>query len=166
MTTTLTANETAAGTSQLVAVHKRLKELLSQQCDRFRNYLLLFDKQQIFIEAANADELLAYVDFEERVVAEIFSIQKVIDPLEKTYKTYEQADGRFLPRNDITVLKAALEELRQEAVYKLARNRELLSARMTDIRREIDALKNSSFTGGRRPVFHSYDAASLVDITC
>jgi len=151
-------------TAQKIAVIKRLRELLIQQCERFRNYLVLFDKQQIFIESADADDLLAYVEMEERAVAEIFSIQSVIDPLEKMYSVFVQTEGRVLPGNDIAVLKAALEEMKQQAVLRISRNRELLSVRMAEIRREINALKNSPFMSGRRVVFHSYNTASLVDI--
>jgi len=139
----------------------RLKELLSQQCDSFRNYLEIFDKQQFSIESANTDDLLSYVDMEEQFICEIICIQNVIDPLENMYGSLVHEEGW----NDVVKLKADLEELKQQAVYKLSRNRELLSVRMAEIRREIEVLKNNPVIAGiRRSVYNQYDTASMVDI--
>ena len=69
--------------AQRVAILKRFKILLTQQRDRFRAYLEMLDKQQEIIENGNTDDLLAHVNLEEKIVADIFSIQKVIDPLEE-----------------------------------------------------------------------------------
>ena len=147
-------------TEQRAAV-QRLKELLTQQCDSFRDYLVIFDKQQIAIESANTDDLLSYVDMEEQFVAEIICIQNVIDPLENMYSFPVYEEGW----NDVVFLKAALEELKQQAVFKLSRNRELLSVRMAEIRREIDILKsNPVIAGMRRSVHNQYNTASMVDI--
>jgi len=146
-----------------VAVVKRFRELLLRQRDRFRNYLVVLDKQQISIKSAGADDILAHVELEEQIVADIFSIQKVIDPLEVMYNAAFSAEQ--CPNDDITSIIAVLEDLKQEAIARSSCNRELLSARMTEIRSEINAMKNNPFaSGARRPVYHNYNTASLVDI--
>ena len=144
--------------AQHAAVRERLRELLVQQCEKFRNYLIVLDKQQFSIETANTEELLAHVDTEERIVAGISALQNVIVPLEKMYQISVQ--------DDILGIKADLENFRQQAATRSARNREFLAVRMTEIRREIDILRNNPVTGGgRRPVFHNYNSASFVNIS-
>jgi len=149
--------------TQRAAAFNQFRELLMQQCEKFQNYLAALYNQQKSIESANAEALLAYVELEERVVADIFSIQKVIDSLENMYRAGIYAEEG--PGNDISVLKSALEELKRQTVTGLSRNRELLRYRMEEIRREIDLLKNNPVaTGGRRRVYRHYNTASLVDI--
>jgi hypothetical protein len=159
--------------AQRVAVLRRFKTLLTQQRDRFRSYLEILDKQQEIIETGSADALLAHVDLEEKIVADIHSIQKVIDPLEDMYhavvsgfnpgqtvtKAASQAD------DEVPGLKAALEELKGEAVLRSSRNKELLSRRMAELRQEIKTLRNNPYAAGsRRSVYGTGETASLVDI--
>ena len=73
--------------NQRVAVIKRFKELLKAQRDRFQSYLSALDKQKDVIERGTADDLMRHVELEEKIVADIFSIQKVIDPLEEMYRS-------------------------------------------------------------------------------
>jgi chromosome segregation ATPase len=156
--------------AQRVAILRRFKTLLTQQRDRFRSYLKMLDKQQEIIETGSADALLAHVDLEEKIVADIYSIQKVIDPLEDMYhavvsgfkpgvEAVSQAD------DEVPSLKAALEELKNEAVLRSSRNKELLSRRMVELRQEIKALRNNPYaSGSRRSVYGTGGTASLVDI--
>ena len=148
--------------AQRVAVLKRFKTLLTQQRDRFRNYLDLLDKQQGVIEKGNAEDLLAYVEIEEKIVADIFSIQKVIDPLEEMYNSIGAVQNTH-SAEEVPSLKDSLEKLKNEAIVRSAKNRELLSKRMLELRSEIKALRNNPYTAGRRTSF-SDNTASLVDI--
>jgi len=159
----------SAELSQRVAILHRFKALLTQQRDRFRSYLEILDKQQNTIESGTADDLLAYVEMEEKVVADIFSIQKVIDPLEDLYHSVVSGAGRKTTTleddGEVPSLKAALEDLKNEAVARSAKNRELLSKRMMELRSEIKSLRNNPFAANtRRPVFNDGNAASLIDI--
>jgi len=79
--------------AQRVAVIKRFKELLVQQRERFRSYLAVLDRQQLLIGYGSADEITAHVELEEQIVADIFSIQKVIAPLEIMYNAVGAAVG-------------------------------------------------------------------------
>jgi len=159
--------------AQRVAVLKRFKTLLSQQRDRFRSYLDLLDKQQSVIESGSTEDLLNYVEIEEKIVTDIFSIQKVIDPLEEMYNslistaavTTQKSAEKSEASDEVHGLKASLEKLKNEAVVRSTKNRELLSKRMVELRSEIKALRNNPYTaGGRKTNFNDLNSASLVDL--
>ena len=137
---------------QRVAVVKRFKELLKAQRDRFRTYLDTLDSQKDLIEQGSADDLLRHVEMEEKIVEDIFSIQKVIDPLEKMYhsaKMEAPAKGKPSEQEEVSGLKQALDGLKAEAVVRSGRNRELLTKRMAELRSEIKTLRSNAY--GRRP---------------
>ncbi|MDR1617656.1 MAG: flagellar biosynthesis protein FlgN [Treponema sp.] len=154
-----------------VAILKRFRTLLTQQRDRFRSYLEVLDRQKDIIEEGSAEELLAHVELEEKIVADIFSIQKVIDPLEDMYHA---ALSGFNPGpvsragqgdpSDVPGLKAALEDLKNEAVIRSTRNKELLSRRMVELRSEITALRSNPYAAKAGRPAYTGGAGSLVDI--
>jgi hypothetical protein len=138
--------------SQRVAVIKRFKELLKAQRDRFRAYLDALDKQKDVIEKGSADDLLRHVEFEEKIVSDISSIQKVIDPLEEMYMSVRveaPADSALEPGNqgvdEVSGLKEALEGLKAEAVVRSEQNRGLLAKRMAELRSEIKSLRSNAY---------------------
>jgi len=159
---------------QRVAVLRRFKELLKAQRDRFNAYLNALDKQKDVIESGTADDLLHHVELEEKIVEDIFSIQKVIDPLEKMYQSIKLKPAKSASANaiafanenageeEVTSLKAALEGLKSEAVVRSERNRDLLSKRMAELRAEIQLLRNSNAYARRK--FDSEPTPSLVDL--
>lgn len=151
---TLTEEELA----HRVAVLKRFRELLLEQRNRFQEYLVVLDKQRDVIEKGDTDALLSHVELEEKIVSDIFAIQKVIDPLEDLYRaSYPERE------TEVPKLKAALEALKNEAVQRSQRNRDLLSKRMEQLRSEIKTLRNNPFAA-RRSVYDNSGAASFVDI--
>ena len=141
-----------------VAVSRQLRELLARQRERFLCYLDSLKKQRVAIESGNTDALLARLELEEHIVTDIFSIQRVIDPLENIYNAAIPVSG------DVSALKASLDDLWNQAVQQSARNRELLSVRMADIRVAIAGLRNNPFTNASRSRHHHSGAASLIDI--
>jgi sugar-specific transcriptional regulator TrmB len=145
--------------SRRVAVLKRFRELLTKQRDRFRDYLAALDKQKDVIENGSAEDLITHVELEEQIVADIFSIQKVINPLEDMYRSSFPEKEAEVPR-----LKAALEELKAEAIVRSERNKELLSKRMAEIRSEIKNLRTNPYAASRRSSYASSGTASLVDL--
>lgn len=169
--------ETAAGTpvltpgelKQRVAVIKRFKELLKAQRDRFRTYLDSLDKQKDVIMGGSADDLIRHVDLEEKIVADIFSIQKVIDPLEKMYRSVNpptpahagKQPGKASGDDEVSGLKEALEGLRAEAVIRSERNRVLLTKRMVELRQEIKNFRGSAYAARR---FTAAPAPTQIDI--
>ena len=141
-----------------VAVLKRFRELLVEQRNRFQEYLVVLDKQKDVIETGDADALLSHVELEEKIVSDIFSIQKVLDPLEDLYRASFPERETEVPK-----LKEALEELKNEAVQRSQRNKNLLSEQMDKLRNEIKTLRNNPFAA-RRSIYDNSGAASLVDI--
>jgi uncharacterized small protein (DUF1192 family) len=144
----------AAELSQRVAVIKRFKELLKAQRDRFQAYLTALDKQKDVIQRGTTDDLLRHVELEEKIVEDIFSIQKVIDPLEKMYqsvrvknpvKTGARPVDKVSGEEEVVSLKEALDGLKAEAVIRSERNRDLLSKRMAELRSEIKSLKSNAY---------------------
>jgi hypothetical protein len=146
--------------SQRVAILHRFRELLIQQRQRFYNYLSALEKQQAVIETGSTEELLAHVELEEQIVADIFSMQKVIDPLEDMY----QSAIPYATGDDIPALKITLENLKNQAADRFAHNRDLLSSRMAKIRAEITTLRNNPFTSASRTMYQNTVTASFVDI--
>jgi hypothetical protein len=155
-----------------VAILKRFRTLLAQQRDRFRSYLEVLDRQKDIIETGNAEELLVHVELEEKIVADIFSIQKVIDPLEDMYRA---AVSGFNPQtvsgepgqedvSDVPSLKSALENLKNEAVIRSTRNKELLSRRMVELRSEITALRGNPYAAKARRSAYTGGSGTLIDI--
>ena len=134
--------------SQRVAVIKRFKELLKAQRDRFTAYLDSLDRQKDVIMDGTADDLIQHVELEEKIITDIFSIQKVIDPLEKMYHSSKQnvhaPDG-----DEVSGLKETLKSLKTEAVIRSERNKELLSKRMTELRSEIKSLRSNPYARRR-----------------
>ena len=164
----------SAELAQRVAILRRFKILLTQQRDRFRSYLDLLERQQGVIEKGSAEDLLTYVEIEEKIVADIFSIQKVIDPLEEMYYSVvadkrpqiSKAEDPSSGQDEVPGLKASLERLQSEAVVRSAKNKELLSKRMLELRSEIKALRNNPYAASaRRSAFGGgTNTASLIDI--
>jgi hypothetical protein len=164
------SNIDSAELAQRVAILRRFKILLTQQRDRFKSYMDLLEKQQSVIESGSAEDLLTYVEIEEKIVADIFSIQKVIDPLEEMYYSVisKQDSGKTTVRIDnpeeVSGLKASLEKLKSEAVIRSTKNKELLSKRMLELRQEIKTLRNNPYASKGRQSFSDSNSASLIDI--
>jgi len=160
----------AAELNQRVAVLKRFKELLKTQRDRFQAYLTALDKQKDVIQSGSTDDLIRHVELEEKIVADIFSIQKVIDPLEEMYqavtvkkpaKGSPKPDAREAGEEEVISLKETLDSLKAEAVMRSERNRELLAKRMAELRSEINSMKRNSYA---RRKFDSSAGPSYIDI--
>jgi hypothetical protein len=159
--------------AQRVAILRRFRTLLTQQRDRFRSYLEVLDKQKDVIESGNAEDLLSHIELEEKIVTDIFSIQKVIDPLDDMYRAvvsgFAPASAQTAPfhaDDEVPGLKAALEDLKKEAVIRSARNKELLSRRMVELRSEIKSLRDNPYAANvRKAAYTDGKTASLVDIS-
>lgn len=121
-----------------VAVLKRFRELLSRQRDKFRDYLELLDRQKDDIVEGDVDALVAHVEAEQAIVAEIFAVQKVIDPMEDLYRmAYRGAEPEGLPE-----LRDTLSTLKGEVAERNAENRSLLKQRMDMLRHQIMSIRN------------------------
>jgi hypothetical protein len=152
-----------------VAILKRFRELLQAQRDRFRDYLAALDTQKDVLEEGETENVLIHVEVEEKILADIFAIQKVIDPLEVMYRTAysENASGcggdSGTPVFEVESLKAALEDLKVEAAARTDRNKTLLASRMEEIRKEIKTIKKNPYKN-THSVYYEEGAASMVDL--
>ena len=145
--------------SQRVALLKRFKELLKAQRDRFHAYLTTLDRQHAIISGGTADDLLRHVELEEKIVEDIFSIQKVIKPLDEMYQAIKKEDKL---EEEVINLKESLNGLKNEAIQRSGINRELLAKRMSELRSEIKILKNNPYN--KNPGFSSAIQPSQIDI--
>jgi hypothetical protein len=150
-----------------VAIVKRFRELLIAQRERFSAYLETIEKQKDIIETGNADDILTYVEMEEKMVSDIFSIQKVIVPLESQYRsqieTHSVETSGVVSAPDIPEIQNALERIRVETNNKLKQNRNLLEKRMNEFREELKLIRNNPYIK-QRSSFTNTEEASFLDM--
>jgi len=141
-----------------VAVLKRFRELLVRQREKFSDYMSLLERQRADIEKGDVDALVSHVELEQSIVSEIFSVQKVIDPLEDMYRaSYHGAEPE-----GITELRSTLSTLKDEVVARNSENRALLKQRMEMLRHEIMSVNNPY--AKRRSVYSSPAEPTALDI--
>jgi hypothetical protein len=154
-----------------VALLRRFRELLGQQRDKFERYLTVLEHERVDIETGDVDKLVAHVELEEQIVSEIYTFQKVIDPLDELYRAAFAAAGGLsagnadLPgdRAEVPELKGALDELRGEVIRRNKENRVLLGQRMDLLRGEIAGLHNPM--KARKSVYASGGEGKVLDIS-
>jgi FtsZ-binding cell division protein ZapB len=146
------ANDAQVNDAQ-ASVTRRLGELLGQQRERLQGYLAVLEHQRAAIESGGEEAILAYVEILGALAAEILTIQRAIDPLE----TMRHATGV------IAALRAELEDLKDRAAEQSRYNSDLLSARMAELRKEINILKTTQSAIGRQRSLYR-ETASLIDI--
>ena len=112
------------------AVLRRFRELLVQQREKFDHYLVVLDHEKTDIETGDIDKLVSHVELEEQIVSEIYTFQKVIDPLEDLYRASYPAGEASGESSEVPELKDTLVELRDEVLARNAENRVLLKRRM------------------------------------
>ena len=147
------------------SILRRFRELLKAQRDRFQAYLDALDNQKNTIESGTADDLIRHVDLEEKIVADILSIQKVIDPMEELYLSMQiggPAKTSTRETEEVISIKKSLEGLKKEAAARVERNKNLLSKRMTELRSEIKTLRSNPYN--KRTVYSGTPAPSVLDI--
>jgi flagellar biosynthesis/type III secretory pathway chaperone len=119
-----------------VAVLKRLREMLQRQREKFQGYLAILEQEESSIHRGDAESLLAQVEMEKTIIADIFSLKKVIDPLESLYQSAYPDTETTVPR-----LKATLEKMGEQVIAHNTKNRALLRERMESLRLEIASLR-------------------------
>jgi hypothetical protein len=127
-----------------------------RQRGKFASYLNVLEREEEAIRGGDADRLAACVELEGSVIADLYTLKKVIDPLEDLYQA---AWPEREP--EVTTLKATLERMSAQVIEKNAANRALLRRKMDEMRQEIASLRRwprppSSFAADSSP--------SLVDI--
>lgn len=144
---------------------KRFRELLCAQRDRFRLYLEVLNKQRDVITRGGTEDILVQVEVEEKILADILAIQKVIDPIEVLYRAASVSnDGEARPlTGEILEIKAVLEDLQSDVRIRAEQNKKLLSKRMTLIACEIQAIKGNPLRK-RTSVYANSGTPSFIDL--
>jgi hypothetical protein len=134
----------------------KLRGMLLRQREKFAAYLDVLEREGEAIREGDADRLAACVELEASVIADIYTLKKVIDPLEDLYQA--AIPGREPPVAD---LKATLERMSAEVIEKNAANRTALRRKMDEMRLEIASLRRWP----RPPsAFNAAATPTLVDI--
>jgi hypothetical protein len=122
---------------QNVAVLKRLRDMLARQREKFGAYLHLLECEGEAIEKGDSEKLLAQVEMEQSIIAEIFTLKKVIVPLESLYEAaYPAGSETTIPR-----LKSVVEAMGAEVLAHNRAHRQKLKERMEEMRRVITSLR-------------------------
>ncbi|MGI5068085.1 flagellar biosynthesis protein FlgN [Treponema denticola] len=145
---------------QRVAVLKRFKALLQEQRKKFSDYLVVLETQERSIHEENIDALVHHTELEQSIIGDIFTIQKVIDPIEEMYRL-------GMPDKDDTEvvrLKSDLNKLQSQVIDQNQKNRELLQSRMANLRQEMISIK-PDYRYSKQALSKQEVSASLVDIS-
>jgi hypothetical protein len=137
---------------------KRFRTLLLQQRERFESYITVLDKQKEKIESGSVEDFAAHVELEEKIIGDIISIQKVVEPMQAVISGTMLATAP-----EVEHIASAIESLRIEAADRIERNKDLLTVRMEEVRTEINALRTNPFARRKSP-FASEDTPSFIDI--
>ena len=141
------------------AIVKRLMELHIRQSECYHRLIDVLERQQVFIETGSEESILAHVGLGEQIIAEIWTIQKTIDPLEALSPADTPLDSAVL------AIKAALDSLNNQAMAQSEHNKMLLSKRMAAVRSEITILENNPLAiSARRSLYAQVNTPTLIDI--
>jgi len=125
-----------SASAQNASIVKRLREMLQRQREKFHSYLAILEQQERDIEEGDAEKLLVHVELEQAVIAEIFTLKKVIAPLEDLYQAaYPE------PEPTIPPLALTLEKMGAQVIARNTRNRAMLKDSMDALREEIGSLR-------------------------
>lgn len=144
---------------QKIALLKKLKQILTQQREKFHQYLVVLEAEKKSIENDLVESLEEQLKMEENLILDIQSFQKVILGLQ----TIAQQSYSDHQDQEVEILQTSLETLRQQVLEKNKTNRQLLSARMSQIQSEIRQLQPRF--GAKNLFGFSSQTSSLVDIT-
>jgi len=134
----MTRDLTAEQVAERVAILKRFRELLEKQRAKFREYLVVLEKQETVIGAEDVDAIVHHTELEQSIVSELSNIQKVIDPFERLYRDVHPEASE----TDIPALQTDLARLQAEVLEQNAKNRELLKSHMVTLRQKVMSLNN------------------------
>jgi hypothetical protein len=137
------------------AAIERFRDALHKQKACFSSYLDVLKRQEAAIEQNDLEKVSVYASLEEQIAADIFSLQKVIVPLERRYRPIKA-------EIDILQLKSAISGLCRQSISLSKQNRDLLLRRMNEVRSEIQSIQKNPYRLHR---YNSGDSALLLDMT-
>ena len=146
------------------ALLRRFKRLLEEKRKKFREYLSALEAQEKTIAAGDAEKIEQQSILGEAIISEIYTIQKVIDPIEAMYRDIfaREVAGASTDEKIIPKLQADLQKLQGDIEKQNSKNRCLLKSAMGRLRGEIAQLKKPY---ARKNVFaKESDNATVVDM--
>ena len=116
----------------------------------------MLGKEEESIRKGNIQALQAQVEIEKSIVEEIYSLARVINPLQELYRM-----AYPLSEPEIPSLQKSLETIRTQVLAHNERNRNLLKESIALIRQEIASLRTA-----KRPKspFADVPAPSMIDV--
>jgi len=144
-------NLTQEEVDQRILVLKRFRQLLEQQRSKFREYLCVLEKQEAGIETENPEMMAVHTELAEQIVANISTLQRVIRPMEALYHTAGLPAGNAAAAGTeasgsadagIAAIQGELDDLQEKVRKQNEKNRQLLAARMLEIRSRMSTVKN------------------------
>lgn len=141
-----------------VKLLKKLRDSLLNQRTKFQQYLEVLEHQEQDILENDIDKLQHHSELEKAIVHEIFTFQKVVDPLEEMYRAAYPAQEPEIPK-----LRTTLEKMKVQVIERSRQNQDLLRRKMEEIRGEIQGIKKMRKS---RPIYGgSTNTSSMIDIT-
>ena len=144
-----------------VAILKRLKTLLEQQRNKFKEYLNVLEKQQNSIDAEDSEALIKHSELEQQIASNIISLQKVIKPIEVMCNdTFSGVPDL----GEIPQLQADLQNLQQQVLDRNKKNRDLLQVHIGQLKDRLSSMKNP-YRNARSVYAQSSGVATRINIS-
>lgn len=145
--------------NERIAILKRLKSVLLEQRKKFKEYLVVLEKQAQSIDNKDTDVLLSHAELEQSIVKNITNLQKVTKPLESLYSDFSKDIP--LPA-EIPSLKADLVTLQKKVLAQNEKNRMILKSHLNTIKAQITQLQNPYKT--TQSVYVNNSSAQIINI--
>ena len=126
--------------NERVAILKRFRHLLEQQRNKFKEYLVVLEKQEQGIKSEDDTVIVAQAELEQQIVSNITNLQKVIVPIENMYKEKGIALSAEIPQ-----IQKELTELQKAVLTQNEKNQSLLKEHMIELKNRISNFSNPRF---------------------
>ena len=143
---------TQAEIDERVAILKRFRGLLEEQRNKFREYLLVLEKQESKISDEDGEAVSLHTDLEARILKNIAGLQKVIVPMQDMYNTVV-SDVSQADKAEVQKVQNDLAAIQQQVLAQNEKNQQLLREHITQIRTQLDSLKTNNPYRGKRSVY-------------
>ena len=142
---------------QKKSISIKLRKILIRQLEKYKSYRNLLEQEEKAIIKGDTDKIEVYIQLEHSIIREIYSIQKIIHPLEKSF-------FKVSPENEelIEKLHNSIEQMRKQVLLKNKSNRILLKKQLTFLKQEINSLRVKIKSNSHH---FNLDTPAVVDIT-
>ncbi len=128
--------------NERVAILKKFRHLLEQQRAKFQEYLKVLEAQESKITQEDSESLIAHSELENQIVQSIYSLQKVIVPMQELYNNSKVASYNPNDVIPITQIQDDLTKLQSKVLAQNEKNRSLLKIQIGQLRTQIAEFRN------------------------